>query len=47
MTGHYNARITNKYLQRQFEVVLACRDWLVDRNKEVLMKAIEEESVKE
>ena len=29
---HHSSRVTAKYLQRQFDVVLLCRDWLVDRN---------------
>jgi hypothetical protein len=36
-------RVTSKYLQRQFEVVLACRDWLAAHNNRELVKAIEEE----
>jgi hypothetical protein len=39
-------RVTNKYLQRQFEVVLACRDWLAALNNKGLLKAIEEEEKK-
>ena len=39
-TGH---RVTNRYLQRQFEVVLACRDWLAAHNNRELLKAVEEE----
>lgn len=36
-------RITSKYLQRQFDIVLACRDWLAAHNNRELLKAIEEE----
>ena len=28
LKDHHGRRVTNKYLQRQFAVVLACRDWL-------------------
>lgn len=47
MIDHSHARITNKYLQRQFEVVLACRDWLIYHNNEVLIKTMEKEKEKE
>jgi hypothetical protein len=33
---HYRSRVTAKYLQRQFDVVLLCRDWLVERNNKSL-----------
>jgi hypothetical protein len=33
---HYRSRVTAKYLQRQFEVVLFCRDWLAERNNKSL-----------
>jgi len=33
---HSPSRITAKYLQRQFEVVELCRDWLADRNNKFL-----------
>jgi len=36
-------RVTKRYLQRQFEIVLACRDWLAAHNNRELLKAIEEE----
>jgi hypothetical protein len=34
---HPRKRITPKYLQRQFDVVLACRDWLVEHNSKTLL----------
>jgi len=43
LQDHPGRRVTNKYLQRQFEVVLACRDWLAAHNNRGLLKAIEEE----
>jgi len=40
-------RITNKYLQTylqtQFDIVIACWDWLAARNNEQLLKALKEE----
>jgi hypothetical protein len=41
LKDHQKSKITNKYLQRQFEVVLACRNWLLAHNNEVLMKTME------
>jgi hypothetical protein len=38
---HCNRRVTSKYLQRQFEIVLACRDWLADRNNKALLEHME------
>ncbi|MGC1294869.1 MAG: hypothetical protein WA869_07495 [Alloacidobacterium sp.] len=35
---HHRKRVTAKYLQRQFDVVLLCRDWLSKRNNESLLK---------
>ena len=43
---HTGRRVTNKYLQRQFEIVLACRDWLADHNNRELLKHLEEEEKK-
>jgi hypothetical protein len=43
LQDHTGRRVTNRYLQRQFEVVLACRDWLAAHNNRELLKAIEEE----
>lgn len=43
---HPRGRITKRYLQRQFEIVLACRDWLAAHNNRELLKAIEEEEKK-
>lgn len=33
---HYRSRVTARYLQRQFEVVLLCRDWLAEHNNKSL-----------
>jgi hypothetical protein len=35
---HYRKRVTEKYLERQFEVALLCRDWLLDRNNRSLLE---------
>jgi hypothetical protein len=40
---HYRSRVTAKYLQRQFDVVLHCRDWLVERNNKSLREHMREE----
>jgi hypothetical protein len=37
---HPRKRVTSKYLQRQFEVALACRDWLVAHNNKTLFKLL-------
>ena len=46
LKDHTRRRVTSKYLQRQFEVVLACRDWLAAHNNRELFKQIEEEEKK-
>jgi hypothetical protein len=33
---HHRKKVTAKYLQQQFEVVLLCRDWLAERNNRSL-----------
>ena len=40
---HYRNRVTAKYLRRQFDVVLLCRDWLVERNSKSLREHMREE----
>jgi hypothetical protein len=47
LKDHPRSRVTKKYLQRQFEVVLACRDWLAAHNNRELLKHIKEEEEKE
>jgi hypothetical protein len=47
LKDHHRKRVTKRYLQRQFEIVLACRDWLAAHNNRELLKAIEEEEEKE
>jgi 7,8-dihydro-6-hydroxymethylpterin-pyrophosphokinase len=42
---HYRRRVTAKYLQRQFEVVLLCRDWLVERNDKALLEHMKSEGI--
>jgi hypothetical protein len=42
---HSHGRITAKYLQRQFEVVELCRDWLVYRNNKSLREHMRQEGL--
>lgn len=42
---HFRGKVTQKYLQRQFEIVLLCRDWLVDRNDRALLQHMKEEGI--
>jgi hypothetical protein len=42
---HYRSRVTQKYLQRQFEVVLLCRDWLAARNNKSLIEHMKAEGI--
>ncbi len=46
LNDHTRRRVTSKYLQRQFEVVFTCRDWLTAHNNRELLKQIEEEEKK-
>lgn len=45
LKDHYRKRVTNKYLQRQFELVLLCRDWLADHNNKALLKHMKAEGL--
>jgi|SRR6266540_1542482 hypothetical protein len=45
VADHYRSRITAKYLQRQFEIVLLCRDWLAERNNKSLREHMREEGL--
>jgi hypothetical protein len=47
LQDHPRGRVTKRYLQRQFEIVLACRDWLAAHNNRELLKAIDEEEKRE
>jgi hypothetical protein len=47
LSDHPRGRVTKRFLQRQFEIVLACRDWLAAHNNRELLKAIKEEEGKE
>lgn len=40
---HERKRVTAKYLQRQFEVALACRDWLAHHNEQQLLEYMKRE----
>lgn len=42
---HRRKRVTAKYLQRQFEVVLLCRDWLMARNNKSLLEHMKAEGI--
>jgi hypothetical protein len=42
---HHRKRVTAKYLQRMFEFVLHCRDWLAERNNEALREHMREEGL--
>lgn len=42
---HYRSRVTAKYLRRQFEVVLLCRDWLAERNSKSLREHMKAEGI--
>ena len=46
LQDHYRSRVTSKYLQRQFDAVLACRDWLLEHNNKVLLAHIKAEESK-
>jgi hypothetical protein len=46
LKDHHGRRVTKKYLQRQFDVVLACRDWLAAHNNRELLKELEAEEKK-
>jgi hypothetical protein len=45
VADHYRGRVTRKYLQRQFEVVLLCRDWLSERNNKSLREHMKAEGL--
>jgi hypothetical protein len=42
---HSRSRVTKKYLQRQFDVVLLCRDWLGERNNRSLREHMREDGL--
>lgn len=44
-TDHFRSLVTKKYLERQFDIVLACRDWLAERNKESLIEHMKAEEI--
>jgi len=45
LKDHYGKRVTNKYLQRQFELVLLCRDWLQAHNNKALLEHMKAEGI--
>ncbi len=45
LEDHRRKRVTAKYLQRQFEVVLLCRDWLSERNNRSLLEHMKAEGI--
>lgn len=42
LKDHYKSRVTNKFLQRQFETVLTCGDWLLEHNNKALLMELKE-----
>ena len=42
---HHKKRVTSKYLQQQFEVVLLCRDWLSAHNNKSLLEHMKAEGI--
>jgi hypothetical protein len=46
LKDHYRKRVTKKYLQRQFELVLLCRDWLSTRNNKALLEHMKAEGTR-
>ena len=44
-TEHYRSRVTAKYLQWQFNIVLHCRDWLSERNNKSLLEHMKAEGI--
>ena len=44
-TEHYRSRVTAKYLQWQFDVVLHCRDWLSERNNKTPLEHMKAEGL--
>jgi hypothetical protein len=42
---HRRKRVSAKYLERQFEVVLLCRDWLMARNNKSLLEHMKTERI--
>lgn len=42
---HHRGRVTRKYLQRLFDIVLLCRDWLAARNIRSLIEHMKAEEI--
>ena len=42
---HSPSRVTKRYLRRQFEIVLLCRDWLAERNNRSLREHMRQEGL--
>jgi hypothetical protein len=42
---HSASRVTKRYLRRQFEIVLLCRDWLAERNNRSLREHMRQEGL--
>jgi hypothetical protein len=45
LKDHSPSRVTARYLQRQFEIVLLCRDWLAERNNKSLREHMRREGL--
>lgn len=42
---HNKGRVTKKWLERQFQITLACRDWLEEKNDIELRRAMKDEGL--
>ena len=45
LKDHNGRRVTKKYLHRQFEIVLLCRDWLQAHNNKALLEHMKAEGI--
>lgn len=45
LEDHYQKRVTAKYLGKQFEIALVCRDWLAERNSRSLREHMKAEGL--
>jgi hypothetical protein len=45
LTDHYRCRVTKRYLARQFDIAMLCRDWLVHHNNERLIEDMKKDGI--
>jgi Carbonic anhydrase len=45
VADHHGRRVTRKNLQRQFDVVPLCRDWLAERNNKALLEHLKAKGI--